>query len=202
MKKLFFVLSVMLFSVGAHAQRAVGTLTIQPKVGLNIANYTNSDGADSRIGLAMGAELESQITEKFSLSVGALYSQQGAKASDASQGLNVKTTIKTDYINIPIMANVYVAQGFALKLGIQPGFNVNSGYSASAQGVSVSGSLSDMGINVKTIDFSVPVGLSYEYKNLVFDGRYNIGVTNVVKDDIDDSKHSVFQFTIGYKFNL
>ena len=77
MKKLFFVLSVMLFSVGAHAQRAVGTLTIQPKVGLNIANYTNSDGADSRIGLAMGAELESQITEKFSLSVGALYSRKG-----------------------------------------------------------------------------------------------------------------------------
>ena len=204
MKKLFFVLSVMLFSVGAHAQRAVGTLTIQPKVGLNIANYTNSDGADSRIGLAMGAELESQITEKFSLSVGALYSQQGAKASDASQGLNVKTTIKTDYINIPIMANVYVVQGLALKAGIQPGINVNASYSASAQGVTVSGKLSDVGVgvNVKTLDFAIPVGLSYEYKNFVIDGRYNIGLTEVVKDDIDKSKNSVFQFTVGYKFNL
>ena len=66
-----------------------------------------------------------------------------------------------------------VFQGFALKLGIQPGFNVNSGYSASAQGVSVSGSLSYMGINVKTIDFSVPVGLSYEYKNLVLNSICN-----------------------------
>ena len=206
MKKLFFVLSTMLFSVGAFAQHEVGSLTIQPKVGLNIANYTNSNGTDSRIGLAMGAEFESQITNRFSLSVGALYSMQGAKIAtvDASTGINVKTTFKTDYINIPIMANVYVVQGLALKAGIQPGINVNASYSASAQGVTVSGKLSDVGVgvNVKTLDFAIPVGLSYEYKNFVIDGRYNIGLTNVVKDDIDKSKNSVFQFTVGYKFNL
>ena len=206
MKKLFFVLSTMLFSVGAFAQHEVGSLTIQPKVGLNIANYTNSNGTDSRIGLAMGAEFESQITNRFSLSVGALYSMQGAKIAtvDASTGINVKTTFKTDYINIPIMANVYVVQGLALKAGIQPGINVNASYSASAQGVTVSGKLSDVGVgvNVKTLDFAIPVGLSYEYKNFVIDGRYNIGLTEVVKDDIDKSKNSVFQFTVGYKFNL
>ena len=206
MKKLFFVLSTMLFSVGAFAQHEVGSLTIQPKVGLNIANYTNSDGTDSRIGLAIGAEFESQITNRFSLSVGALYSMQGAKIAtvDASTGINVKTTFKTDYINIPIMANVYVVQGLALKAGIQPGINVNASYSASAQGVTVSGKLSDVGVgvNVKTLDFAIPVGLSYEYKNFVIDGRYNIGLTEVVKDDIDKSKNSVFQFTVGYKFNL
>ena len=77
-----------------------------------------------------------------------------------------------------------VFQGFALKLGIQPGFNVNSGYSASAQGVSVSGSLSYMGINVKTIDFSVPVGLSYEYKCFklrfaIFQRRFSYGFESV-----------------------
>lgn len=198
MKKLFFVLAVMLFSVGAHAQR----LTFLPKVGLNVANYTNSDGADSRLGLAVGAELESQITDKFSLSVGALYSQQGAKVAAASSGINVKTTFKTDYINIPVMANVYVADGLAFKLGIQPGINVNSSYSASAQGVSVSGNLSDFGVKVQTVDLSIPVGLSYEYNNLVFDARYNIGVSNIVKDDVDKSKNSVFQFTVGYKFDL
>ena len=206
MKKLFFVLSTMLFSVGAFAQHEVGSLTIQPKVGLNIANYTNSNGTDSRIGLAIGAEFESQITNRFSLSVGALYSMQGAKIAtiDASTGINVKTTFKTDYINIPIMANVYVVQGLALKAGIQPGINVNASYSASAQGVTVSGKLSDVGVgvNVNTLDFAIPVGLSYEYKNFVIDGRYNIGLTEVVKDDIDKSKNSVFQFTVGYKFNL
>ncbi len=200
MKKLLIVASVLMFSVGAFAQHEVGALTIQPKVGLNIANYTDSDDSDPRIGFAAGAEFEYQITQMFSLSTGLLYSMQGAKESATSQGVKVKMTAKTDYINIPILANIYVAQGFALKFGIQPGFNVNSSYTASAQGIDVSGSLSDVGVDIKSFDFAIPVGLSYEFNNFVIDGRYNIGVTKMV--DNDDSKNSVFQFTVGYKFKL
>ncbi|MBQ8127234.1 MAG: PorT family protein [Prevotella sp.] len=200
MKIFFLVASVLMLSVGAFAQHEVGSLTIQPKVGLNIANYTNSDDSDPRIGLAAGAEFEYQITKMFSLSAGLLYSMQGAKESTTEQGVKVKMTAKTDYINIPILANIYVAKGFALKLGIQPSFNVNSSYKASTQGINVSGSLSDMGVDIKSFDFAIPVGLSYEFNNFVIDGRYNIGVTKMV--DNDDSKNSVFQFTVGYKFNL
>ena len=200
MKKMFLVASVLMLSVGAFAQHEVGSFTIQPKVGLNIANYTGSDESDPRIGLAAGAEFECQLTEMFSLSTGLLYSMQGSVATGTEQGIKVKTTAKTDYINIPILANIYVAKGFALKLGIQPGFNVNSGYKASAMGVDVSGSLSDLGVDIKSFDFAIPVGLSYEFNNFVIDGRYNIGVMKMVEND--DSKNSVFQFTLGYKFNL
>lgn len=200
MKKLFLLASVMMLSVGAFAQHEVGTLTIQPKVGLNIANYTGSEDLDPRIGLAAGAEFEYQFTKMFSLSAGLLYSMQGAKESVTEQGVKVRVTAKTDYINIPILANIYVAPGFALKFGIQPAFNVNSGYTASAQGIDVSGSLSDFGVDINSFDFAIPVGLSYEYKNFVIDGRYNMGVMKMV--DNDDSKNSVFQFTIGYKFNM
>lgn len=200
MKKFFFVASIMMASVSVFAQHEVGSLTIQPKVGLNIANYTGSDDSDPRIGLAAGAEFEYQITNLFSMSAGVLYSMQGAKATETVQGVKANVTSKTDYINIPILANIYVAKGFALKFGIQPAFNVKSDYEVSAQGVSVSGSLSDLGVDIKSFDFAIPVGLSYEYKNFVVDGRYNIGVTKMV--DNDDSKNSVFQFTVGYKFNL
>ena len=54
--------------------------------------------------------------------------------------------------------------------------------------------------DAKTVDLSIPVGLSYEYSNFVFDARYNFGVTKVADDA--DSKNSVFQFTLGYKFAL
>lgn len=200
MKKLLLVASVLMLSVSAFAQHEVGSLTIQPKVGLNIANYTDSDDSDPRIGFAAGAEFEYQITKMFSLSAGLLYSMQGAKTSATEQGIKVKMTAKTDYINLPILANIYVAQGFALKLGIQPGFNVNSSYTASAQGIDISGSLSDVGVDINSFDFAIPVGLSYEFNNFVIDGRYNIGVTKMV--DNDDSKNSVFQLTVGYKFDL
>lgn len=54
----------------------------------------------------------------------------------------------------------------------------------------------------KTVDFSIPVGLSYEFPTvpIVIDARYNWGLTKVV--DGGDSKNSVFQFTLGYKFDL
>lgn len=125
---------------------------------------------------------------------------QGVKASLIYEGLNVKATVKNDYINIPIMANIYVVRGLALKFGIQPGFNVNSCGSVSAEGVSVSRSLHDIGVDIKSFDFSIPIGLSYEFSNVVIDGRYNIGTTKIV--DGEGTRNSVFQFTVGYKFRL
>ena len=200
MKRMFFIASALILSVGAFAQHAEGTLTVQPKIGLNIANYTGSDDTDPRIGLVAGAEFEYQLTKMFSLSASLLYSMQGAKESGTTEGMKVEVTSKTDYINIPIMANIYVIHGLALKLGIQPAFNVNASYTASTQGIDVSASLSDFGVEVKSFDFAIPVGLSYKFSNFVVDGRYNIGVTRMVEND--DSKNSVFQFTLGYKFNL
>lgn len=55
MKKLFVMAAMVLSSVGAFAQQAAGTTTIQPKVGLNVS--TIADG-DWKAGFAAGAELQ------------------------------------------------------------------------------------------------------------------------------------------------
>ncbi|MBQ4391521.1 MAG: PorT family protein [Prevotella sp.] len=199
MKRTIIAASLFLSAICVSAQQESG-LTIQPKIGLNIANYTNSDNSDPRIGIAAGLELEHYLTKNFSLSTGLIYSMQGAKESGTYQGSQATVTSKTDYINIPILANVYLAKGLSVKFGLQPGLNVNSSYEVSTQGISVSGSLSDMHIDINTFDLSIPVGLSFEYKHVVIDGRYNIGVTKMV--DRDDSKNSVIQLTLGYKFGL
>lgn len=183
--------AVMLASVGAYAQHAVGSFTLQPKVGMNIANLTDADDADARIGFVGGLETEYQATDIFSLSAGVLYSMQGCKYDNDK----VKTTSKLDYINIPIMANIYVAKGLAVKLGVQPAFNVNSEVKVSGGKYSTSAD-----VDAKSFDFSIPVGISYEYSNVVLDARYNWGLTKVA--DGSDSKNSVFQITLGYKFDL
>ena len=88
-----------------------------------------------------------------------------------------------------------------MKLGVQPGFKLSSKAKVKASGTSVEVDANDIeGINIKSIDLSIPVGLSYQYQNIVFDARYNWGVTKIVEDS--DSKHSVFQITVGYKFSL
>ena len=191
MKKLFLMAVMALATVSSFAQHAVGTFTIQPKVGLNLANVTDGDG-DIRVGAVAGAEFEYQISDIFSLSAGALYSMQGCKGE--VEGYDA--TVKLDYLSIPILANVYVAKGLAVKLGIQPGFNVTSKASVEKSGTKVTTDLD----GIESVDFSIPIGLSYEINNFVIDGRYNLGVSKIM--DGSDSKNSVFQFTLGYKFAL
>ena len=173
MKKLFVMAAMVLSSVGAFAQQAAGTTTIQPKVGLNVSTIGDNDW---KAGFAAGAELQYQATDKLGLAVGALYSAQGTKSDHV--------TWTPGYINVPVTLNYYVAQGLALKAGIQPGFMVDK---------------DDMD-DAKTFDLSVPVGLSYEYSNIVFDARYNIGVTKIA--DNVDHYNNVIQITVGYKFSL
>ena len=193
MKKVLLAAALMISSVAAFAQHAVGTVTIQPKVGLNIANFTDADDADARVGFVAGAELEYQASDIFSISAGALYSQQGCKGKEAG----VTLTQKLDYINVPIMANVYVAPGFAVKLGVQPGFKVNAEAEAKNGSNRIAAGNSS---EFNSVDFSIPVGVSYEFSNVVLDARYNWGLTKAIKDL--DNKNTVFQFTVGYKFAL
>ena len=192
MKKLFLAVVAMMISAATFAQNEVGQLTIQPKVGVNIANITDVDDADPRIGLAAGAEFEYGLTDNIGLSAGVLYSMQGVKTIIVGDDC----TSKLDYLNVPILANFYVAKGFAVKLGVQPGFKLSS--KAKFKG---SGGSKEVDVDgFKSVDLSIPVGVSYQYQNIVFDARYNWGVTNIVEDS--DSKHSVFQITVGYKFSL
>lgn len=194
MKKMFLAAAMMLVSVATFAQNAVGQITIQPKVGLNIANVTDADDVDARIGLAAGAEFEYGVTDMIGVSAGLVYSMQGYKFSEG----NYDTTVKLDYLNVPILANVYVAPGLAVKLGVQPGFKLSSKVKIEGSGTSIEGESDDDG--VKGFDLAIPVGVSYQYQNFVLDARYNWGVTKVFDDG--DSKNSVFQITLGYKFSL
>ena len=192
MKKLFLAVVAMMISAATFAQNEVGQLTIQPKVGVNIANITDVNDADPRIGLAAGAEFEYGLTDNIGLSAGVLYSMQGVKTTI----IDDDCTWKLDFLNVPILANFYVAKGFAVKLGVQPGFKLSSKAKAKGSGASV-----ELDVDgIKSVDLSIPVGVSYQYQNIVFDARYNWGVTKIV-DDVD-SKHSVFQITVGYKFSL
>ena len=189
MKKLFFIASLMMLSLSTFAQHAPGTVSIQPKVGLNIANLTSLDNADPRLGLAVGAELEYQVTDMVSIAAGALYSMQGCKGEGSGSVFGVN-----------VSANVYITPGLAVKLGLQPGFNLSAKWKGEGSVAGYSGKSEGDIDGVESFDLSLPIGLSYEFQNFVIDGRYNFGLTKTFKDA--DPKQSVFQITLGYKFAL
>ena len=188
MKKNLVVAALMLSSVSTFAQHAVGSFNLQPKVGVSIADLTEFKGSDPRVGVVAGVEGEYQASDIFSVSAGVLYSMQGAKAN------LVDETTRLDYINVPIMANVYVVKGLAVKLGVQPGFNVSNKLKVNNLDAY------DNPAKAQSVDVSIPVGLSYEYNNFQLDARYNWGVSKAF--NLSDAKNSVFQITLGYKFDL
>ena len=183
MKKIFMMAVMAVAALTANAQQEAGTFSLQPKVGLSVSSLSG-DGWKAKAGFTGGVEGMYQAADKFGVSLGVMYSMQGAKVKGSD------TKLKYGYINIPILANYYVVKGLAIKAGVQPGFMV----SAKAGDVNVKD-------GCKKFDFAIPVGVSYEIANVVFDARYNIGLTKTIKD-VDKNKNGVFQFTVGYKFGL
>jgi len=193
MKKLFLAAAIALLSVGANAQQAPGTFTLRPEVGMTISNITKGDGNfKSKVGLVAGVEGQYQLTELLGVTAGALYSMEGCKIK------NTDTKLNLDYINVPVLVNIYPIKGagLAIKAGMQFGFNVRHKLSASNGSASASLNMDD----INTFNFSFPVGLSYEYMDFILDARYNMGVSKIRGDY--DNKSSVFTITLGYKFAL
>ena len=179
------MIAVMIMAaVGVNAQNEVGQFSLMPKAGINIANVTKADNAKSKIGLAVGVEAAYGVAKNFELTAGLLYSMQGAKADGTDAKINM------DYLNIPILAQYYLIKGLAVKAGVQVGFNTSAKVKIGDESADIDGK--------KSVDFSIPVGLSYEIANVVLDARYNIGMTKMFEGA--DSKNSVIQITLGYKF--
>ena len=202
MKKLIFTFSIMLMAVAAMAQYREGTFTVQPKVGLNVSTLTD---ADKTIGdVCFGMEAEYMFTNIFSLSAGVMVSNQGGKYDEA--GLSY--TADLDYANIPIMANVYVLPGLALKAGVQPGFRMKAKMKTDDGSYDIDEFYKLVGMltpgeepKINKFDLAIPVGISYEYNNVVLDARYNWGLLKV--ENIGNAYYNrVFEVTLGYKFEL
>ena len=211
MKKLVMMAVVAMVSLTAFAQHEVGSIALKPLVGLTLANYTGCElSTDMKAGLAVGMEAEYQATPFFSISAGAIYAMQGAKLKVSPWEFKVGTvSAKVDYMNIPVLANVYVTKGLALKAGVQLGLNVNSKVDAKVDLIDNSYNLLDAKDATESLAFSIPLGVSYEYEDFVIDARYNIGLTDVYKKDnvitnfaLKGTKNSVIQITLGYKFDL
>ncbi len=201
MKKLVAIAVVALGSIGfAQAQE----VDFGVQVGYNVANFQGDDIEDSntRNGINVGITGEYEFSPSFGLMVGAIYSQQGADG----RLLGADTTLKLDYINVPVLAKFYLGgSGFSLDAGPQVGFNVKDEREITSG--PLAGSTADY--DAEPIDLSVGGGLSYKFREgTILEGisasaRYMVGVSNIYNDDdtfSDNLTNQVFSFNLGYKF--
>ena len=199
MKKIMLIAALMVATLSASAQ---GGPFIKPMAGGTLATMTG-DVSDlkMKVGFVGGAELGYQFGNRFALTAGALYSMQGARISNDK----VKYNVNMDYLNVPIMAAFYPVNGLGIKAGAQFGFLLNA-----KQGDE---KIKDF---CEKNDFSIPVGLSYEFDDVALDLRYNIGLSDVFKSETHGTyngetyrstsdgkpRNAVIMLTIGYKIPL
>jgi len=180
-------------------------------------------GVTPWLGVSLGA-MYSQQGAKYEASLGQLgVNEEGRKVAVI---IGLKGKLKADYINMPLLANFYVWKGLSVKTGLQVGFLVNDKMSGNGtlarltelpvdqiiqEDLSIplttgnffsSFSVEESDI-CKSVVFGIPVGLSYEYKNITLDARYYFGLTRM--DDAEDdapARNRCISITVGYKFRL
>ena len=184
-------------TLSASAQGAF----IKPMAGGSLTKFTGSniDDLKMKFGFVGGTELGYQFNDYLALTAGALYTMQGGRIKNDY----TKYNINVDYLNVPIMLAVYPVKGFGIKAGVQYGFLLKAKWGDN-----------DFKDYCKKTDFSIPVGISYEFEETSVDLRYNFGVSNILKDNIgemggrfynppiDEIKNALITLTIGYKIPL
>lgn len=208
MKKIILCGAIALFGFfSANAQE----VQFGAKAGVNFATVTGDETEDvsGRTAFHVGAVAEIKISDKFSFQPELLYSAQGVK-EDYSENfggteIKIEETIKYDYLNIPLMAKYYVAEGFSIEAGPQVGFLMSAKYEAEASSAGVSESETiDLKDETSGIDFGLNFGLGYKLESgLNFGARYNLGLSNIYDGEGSDNykiKNSVIQVSVGYFF--
>lgn len=175
-------------------------------------------------GFLGGVDVEYRMTEQVGVSLGAYYARQGFRwPSYQDETKTEEKTVLTgcnnqhvgfDYVQVPLLVKGYVTRQLAMMVGVQVGFVCGDGqFKADNSRVEIDKDGKVILDNTETVkgtwpskkvDVSIPIGVSYEYLNVILDARYNLGLSKMDKVDAvsDQCKTNAFTFSVGYRFTL
>jgi len=183
MKFLIGLLTAILITGAASAQHSSsprGHVNLGIKGGVNLYNINSDDDTqfEQITGYHFGLLGHIHLSSQWALQPELVYSSQGAEYGEIRYNL--------DYVNIPVMLQYMFDNGFRLQAGPQLGILVSA----------------DNKDDLNPTDISVGFGMSYVVPSTGFgiDARYNMGLTNINKDDAVKSTNRGFQFGLFYIF--
>lgn len=179
---------------------------------------------------AVGADFQYQASRNFAWVWGIAYAQLRSslelKESNPAADFNIYDAVNTsNYIQLPMMAKLYIHKGLSIQTGLQFDWHLKSkvdlDYSfhdirlSGDNGKQLSAAVNDYDYvvevcephmdKVEKFELALPMGISYEYRNLVASALYSIALTRSAKASGWDSaeyRNSTFMFTLGYRINL
>ena len=210
MKKILFAAIALFIGSGAIAQ----DVRLGIKAGTNFSTLTGLSDEISDMfgglnkmgfGVHVGGFLEYAFNERFSLHPEILYSRQGTDLDGHLLKVSISGYYSLNYINIPILLKVNIAEGLSVEIGPQVGFLISSYRTITLKNTETNAELEiatgSITSKSNTVDFTAAIGLSYTFaENFVVSARYGLGLTKVSKTSGNNWKNSVIQLSVGYKF--
>ena len=195
-----FILVFTLVVAGqAFAQNVEGGI----KGGVNFSTVSGDFGIGvsktnriSGVGGAFGTFL---LTDRVGVQIEALYSMEGSKATVATLGTNVESTVQIDYIRIPLL----------LRLGARPGVQRSGyflvgpalGFIAAAKQTFPGRADQDLKDQLKSSEFAVVVGAGMTFSHYLFEIRYTAGLTDINNQSSSGTnKSQTFSVMGGIRF--
>ena len=195
MKKEVYIILLLLFSIPFFGQKSKKDqgIVFGMKGGLNISNFIGDiEDNKFRTSIHLGIISEIIISDKVSLQPEILYSGQGYSGK-ITPGFSRS---KYDYLNLPILAKIYLSEKISVETGPQIGFLISAKEKTETDKITIE--------NQNNIDFGLNIGLAYELNSGVFfQTRYNLGLSNVNQSNSSDAlrySNSVIQFSTGIIF--
>lgn len=201
MKKLFVGLAVVIGSMSFAQQFGI-------KAGANLSSISKDGYEDtkSKVGFYGGLFMNAPLSEQFSIQPEVLYSQMGSKVDYKILGANASSTLKLDYITVPVMFQFRATPQFYIEAGPEFGFLV----SAKAKGeVNNSSSTTTLDKdNFNSFNMGAGLGVGFDItKNVGINARYVAGFTDINKNgdtslnnSDNKNRNNTFQLGLGYKF--
>ncbi|MGV8947700.1 MAG: porin family protein [Lutibacter sp.] len=201
MKKTLLIISLTILTI--TTVKSQEKIQFGVKTGFNFTNMTSDFIIEKeyKTGFHIGVLAEIPFGAKFSLQPEILYSAQGVKGkvilpADVSPDGPIvppfSMEYELNYIQVPVLAKIYLVKYFSLEIGPSFNFLIND------KEIFGSFTRTDVG---ESFEFSGILGLSYKTKSDFFGNvRYTNGFTNSLGNNYEVSKNYGFLFGIGYMF--
>lgn len=158
------------------------------KAGYNSASVqiSNASDFDSKSGFHIGGLAHIHVSSHFAVQPELTFSSQGGERGNSK--------LKLNYLNVPVLAQYMVSDGFRLQTGPQIGFLL----SAEQKVGNVEIDIDDV---YDAVDIAWSFGAGYIFSSgFGVDLRYNLGLNNFSDDESFKAKNRVLQAGVFYQF--
>ncbi|MBN1482604.1 PorT family protein [candidate division KSB1 bacterium] len=222
MKKIILLFALLISASSVHSQAALLVLLFGDKVatenfyfslkaGANFANLNGLDHTNMRPGAHFGLVTTIKINDKFYLAPEFTpLSRKGARNIPVVHitSLPRDTQRTLNYIDVPIIARYYVHERFGLGAGPQFSFltSATDSYTTDLADEEVEYSI-DIKDDLNPFEFGLVIDITFtawkarKGKGLNIHARYGHGLTNILKNNSDESlTNSFFQMSASFPF--